>query len=135
MVVVCFFFSSRRRHTRCALVTGVQTCALPICRDGGEDQDPSAEYLADAGLLRVDPPPFDLRFDEDALHAINEARTIARRWAGLLCIYCHFEPLLLRRRMKHVPGARSIHVGCSPGAAFPHSRGTDRKSTRLNASH
>src|SRR3546814_18130132 len=36
--MVCFF-SSRRRHTRCALVTGVQTCALPICtawegRDG-----------------------------------------------------------------------------------------------------
>src|SRR3546814_18229957 len=33
--VICFtylgfFFSSRRRHTRCALVTGVQTCALPI---------------------------------------------------------------------------------------------------------
>src|SRR3546814_4506897 len=26
----CFFFSCRRRHTRCALVTGVQTCALPI---------------------------------------------------------------------------------------------------------
>src|SRR3546814_8374510 len=25
-----FFFSSRRRHTRCALVTGVQTCAPPI---------------------------------------------------------------------------------------------------------
>src|SRR3546814_1109276 len=25
-----YFFSSRRRHTRCALVTGVQTCALPI---------------------------------------------------------------------------------------------------------
>src|SRR3546814_5978531 len=28
-----FFFSSRRRHTRCALVTGVQTCALPISRE------------------------------------------------------------------------------------------------------
>src|SRR3546814_19818840 len=28
---LCFVFSSRRRHTRCALVTGVQTCALPIC--------------------------------------------------------------------------------------------------------
>src|SRR3546814_10292737 len=28
-----FFFSSRRRHTRCALVTGVQTCALPISID------------------------------------------------------------------------------------------------------
>src|SRR3546814_8212177 len=31
MFFVCIvFFSSRRRHTRCALVTGVQTCALPI---------------------------------------------------------------------------------------------------------
>src|SRR3546814_4553077 len=33
-IILCqcvFFFSSRRRHTRCALVTGVQTCALPIC--------------------------------------------------------------------------------------------------------
>src|SRR5881628_3038462 len=28
---VFFFFSSRRRHTRCQSVTGVQTCALPIC--------------------------------------------------------------------------------------------------------
>src|SRR3546814_11426616 len=35
-MVVCsvmFFFSSRRRHTSCALVTGVQTCALPIFDD------------------------------------------------------------------------------------------------------
>src|SRR3546814_6259497 len=31
VVLWSFFFSSRRRHTRCALVTGVQTCALPIC--------------------------------------------------------------------------------------------------------
>src|SRR3546814_268350 len=30
MLYLFFFFSSRRRHTRCALVTGVQTCALPI---------------------------------------------------------------------------------------------------------
>src|SRR3546814_7743157 len=30
MCSLFFFFSSRRRHTRCALVTGVQTCALPI---------------------------------------------------------------------------------------------------------
>src|SRR3546814_7325934 len=33
-ILTCFFFSSRRRHTRCALVTGVQTCALPICSVG-----------------------------------------------------------------------------------------------------
>src|SRR3546814_10521523 len=35
-----FFFSSRRRHTRCALVTGVQTCALPI------SASPSARWTA-----------------------------------------------------------------------------------------
>src|SRR3546814_13985345 len=33
-MVFIFFFSSRRRHTRCALVTGVQTCALPISVEG-----------------------------------------------------------------------------------------------------
>src|SRR3546814_5251198 len=33
-----FFFSSRRRHTRCALVTGVQTCALPISPQVGGGQ-------------------------------------------------------------------------------------------------
>src|SRR3546814_8397576 len=32
VVLLLFFFASRRRHTRCALVTGVQTCALPIYR-------------------------------------------------------------------------------------------------------
>src|SRR3546814_9320295 len=32
-VIWCFFLSGRRRHTRCALVTGVQTCALPISED------------------------------------------------------------------------------------------------------
>src|SRR3546814_9505639 len=37
---VCyFFFSSRRRHTRCALVTGVQTCALPIYAEVTIDKD------------------------------------------------------------------------------------------------
>src|SRR3546814_10267222 len=49
-----FFFSSRSRHTRCALVTGVQTCALPIycqrgsrhCQHGGDRQQ----------AIRVDSP-------------------------------------------------------------------------------
>src|SRR3546814_2984683 len=35
--MMLFFFSSRRRHTRCALVTGVQTCALPIDRKSAPD--------------------------------------------------------------------------------------------------
>src|SRR3546814_6682035 len=37
IIFVLFFFSSRRRHTRCALVTGVQTCALPIYIGTGFD--------------------------------------------------------------------------------------------------
>src|SRR3546814_13650136 len=40
-----FFFSSRRRHTRCALVTGVQTCALPIYHFGRGL--PDYDYLVD----------------------------------------------------------------------------------------
>src|SRR3546814_10766874 len=50
-----FFFSSKTRHTRCALVTGVQTCALPICRTerGGagaqEVEVQHARQLADRG--------------------------------------------------------------------------------------
>src|SRR3546814_1927090 len=35
LALFIFFFSSRRRHTRCALVTGVQTCALPISVNAG----------------------------------------------------------------------------------------------------
>src|SRR3546814_5582216 len=50
--VVCFFFSSRRRHTRCALVTGVQTCALPILTSG-LDHVEDAEPLAEADTIRM----------------------------------------------------------------------------------
>src|SRR3546814_20942684 len=46
----CFFFSSRRRHTRCALVTGVQTCALPICR---HRQDLPRRGQRGGGLERI----------------------------------------------------------------------------------
>src|SRR3546814_9547477 len=56
-----FFFSRRRRHTRCALVTGVQTCALPIYLDdkvgqllralskAGLNEDTRVMYLSDHG--------------------------------------------------------------------------------------
>src|SRR3546814_12241138 len=40
---VDFFFASRRRHTRCALVTGVQTCALPISPPGDQLGDQPAQ--------------------------------------------------------------------------------------------
>src|SRR3546814_7595448 len=49
--VLVFFFSSRRRHTRCALVTGVQTCALPIFRLRLRRIAREDEAEADAALL------------------------------------------------------------------------------------
>src|SRR3546814_3916685 len=68
---MCLFFSSRRRHTRCALVTGVQTCALPIyvgkrlrrykrrLRDHHKDREdaetlPAHQYVLEAETDRDD---------------------------------------------------------------------------------
>src|SRR3546814_7083018 len=48
---VYFFFSSRRRHTRCALVTGVQTCALPIYVVMGGAGSAVAELLNESGVV------------------------------------------------------------------------------------
>src|SRR3546814_16179023 len=52
---MCFFFSSRRRHTRCALVTGVQTCSLPISVAAlveGLARDPLAALALRSALMR-----------------------------------------------------------------------------------
>src|SRR3546814_10630322 len=48
-----FFFSSRRRHTRCALVTGVQTCALPIYQDGAYSRRPGVRSSQAVESLNV----------------------------------------------------------------------------------
>src|SRR3546814_8598673 len=45
---VIFFFSSRRRHTSGALVTGVQTCALPICTVLEETPCENSQFFEDA---------------------------------------------------------------------------------------
>src|SRR3546814_6840124 len=53
-IISDFFFSSRRRHTRCALVTGVQTCALPICTSFGSFYPTTTKdvrHRADPALL------------------------------------------------------------------------------------
>src|SRR3546814_7128795 len=48
--VLCFFFfASRRRHTRCALVTGVQTCALPISAPEGAERRTAAVLYPTVG--------------------------------------------------------------------------------------
>src|SRR3546814_2456038 len=45
-MIICFFCSSRRRHTRCALLTGVQTCALPISLSEADREDAAARKAA-----------------------------------------------------------------------------------------
>src|SRR3546814_2690656 len=79
-----FFFSSRWWHTRCALVTGVQTCALPIClllvgalhRSSPVVVSWSHGSMED--LMRIDDPalynPFGWRVAEIADPATDEAR-------------------------------------------------------------
>src|SRR3546814_19357749 len=57
-----FFFSSRRRHTRCSLVTGVQTCALPILLDALKYEAPVRPKLVH-------------RLDKDTSGALLIART------------------------------------------------------------
>src|SRR3546814_16809479 len=52
--MLVFFFSSRRRHTRCALVTGVQTCALPIL-DLPEPLGPIMACTSPASIVRSIP--------------------------------------------------------------------------------
>src|SRR3546814_6307139 len=87
MHFVFFFFSSRRRHTRCALVTGVQTCALPIslewCYSG-------AAFLSDeahtAGLVQSLHAPDELLPAARALAArLTEGRSEERR-VGKECV-------------------------------------------------
>src|SRR3546814_5493649 len=65
MFLLFFFFSSRRRHTRCALVTGVQTCALPIYgtkgrvgvdEDGTEGSRQGATPAGREGSRRIGQP-------------------------------------------------------------------------------
>src|SRR3546814_1748203 len=76
--LVSFFFSSRRRHTRCALVTGVQTCALPISAVRRQEQPfRRLDRAGEAALLVTEEHGFHHGFgqggavdgDEVAAHA------------------------------------------------------------------
>src|SRR3546814_7593304 len=68
VMLVLFVFSSRRRHTRCALVTGVQTCALPISNVAGYVGDRTVAY-----------PPVDVAAgDVDVIVARQRSHRISR---------------------------------------------------------
>src|SRR3546814_6974369 len=69
-----FFFSSRRRHTICALVTGVQTCALPILRI----VFPLAIVAIAAGLGPVETVTLSLNQPQEYERIVNSAHEIGR---------------------------------------------------------
>src|SRR3546814_10912544 len=123
-----FFFSSRRRHTRCALVTGVQTCALPISESLlPEVKDSDADFgSTEAALLGRALPIGGIAGDQQAA-TVRQA--------------C-FEPGMMKS---------TYGTGCfalfNTGSELVHSQhrllstiayrlaGQDRKRTRLSSSH
>src|SRR3546814_8075574 len=108
--IFCFFFSSRRRHTRCALVTGVQTCALPIFSPPSDLQGAIGPCCKSQALQL----PFKL---------LGGLRTQRGRPV-------HWLPWLLEDDdvMLVDDPAGHGHTTSNPAAG-------DRKSTRLNSSH
>src|SRR3546814_9789874 len=81
-----FFFSSRRRHTRCALVTGVQTCALPILLASGVDlYGRSFKYHRPRGLFSagVEEPNALVTLRSGARAEPNTRATVAELYDGL----------------------------------------------------
>src|SRR3546814_5898395 len=96
IILFIFFFSSRRRHTICALVTGVQTCALPIS-GAGKLWTPSAVSwsLADTFEVRAENWRGSLnqfgelkRYDDEQWHlkAINVAKNRSTRFLAVFQI-------------------------------------------------
>src|SRR3546814_7751903 len=120
VVLYVFIFSSRRRHTRCALGTGVQTCALPI----------SAGIQSGARLIQIG------QLAQHAGVAIDTVRYYERH--GILP-----EPRRQAsgyRRYGEDDVARLRFVRRAKGLGFTLTEirdllALDRKSTRLNSSH
>src|SRR3546814_13458694 len=75
-VFLVFFFSSRRRHTRCALVTGVQTCALPISQQRIIVNENSA--IRDLAALYARTPLDTLKLWQDFHVADNAAPYLSK---------------------------------------------------------
>src|SRR3546814_9559993 len=77
---VFFFFSSRRRHTSGALVTGVQTCALPICRRVDwrivKARAPSANAQTPAAMTRT----LVIRYDPAHAEIARYFAAAAKAW-------------------------------------------------------
>src|SRR3546814_13801664 len=78
--LVVFFFSSRRRHTRCALVTGVQTCALPISPAGAHEDWSTFEKVK---LLRrkAERPPIEQHRHSAGRSGVDAPKKEIQAWS------------------------------------------------------
>src|SRR3546814_7352754 len=105
IVFVCiFFFSSRRRHTRCALVTGVQTCALPISDRQTKGIGPF--YIADGRMWRP-------------LKVAEADQWLNRRGKYVVYAACLSLSLLSIIAFKAVTGSDRRSHYLAPGPAMP----------------
>src|SRR3546814_1199302 len=122
-----FFFSSRRRHTRCALVTGVQTCALPILelveRDAVDLVPVIAERMHITLADRAPVDEFDPRLERalrcrdelvlvDPEHLVEAEDRRNRRFA-------HADRADLRRSAPRHPGAAAVEVASERSGGHP----------------
>src|SRR3546814_4288926 len=87
LLVFFFFLSSRSRHTSCALVTGFQTCALPISNPRRAGR-PAGRTLPTACLIRAAFSVFTVPADPSALPTTDDPgdpytwRFEAQAWPG-----------------------------------------------------
>src|SRR3546814_8556139 len=73
MTCYSFLLSSRRRHTRCALVTGVQTCALPILRQTLDDAEARGDDDPRSHRVRITNPPRAQRIRRHVASIVDDA--------------------------------------------------------------
>src|SRR3546814_16506899 len=84
VVLLIFFFSSRRRNTICALVTGVQTCALPICLPERPDRRDVEGVDRDLELGGHDRFSWNLQLRRDGRDRAGQIDVARREAAGLV---------------------------------------------------
>src|SRR3546814_8464029 len=139
--IFLFFFSSRRRHTRCALVTGVQTCALPISA-WREPNGTGSSYCSRPPVLHSDPAcatarPAAARWTASTRYGRPSAAEPGLSQTPVVGLSLHWG----RRRgpplRSHLRYRQSVPEGLRlEGCNAAHRRPIDRKSTtRLNSSH
>src|SRR3546814_11128133 len=117
-----FFFSSRRRHTRCALVTGVQTCALPISGEiAPEEID---EAMIDASLDTAGLPPLDLMIRTSGEHRLSNFLLWQAAYAELLFVdtlWPDFDDDALRSEERRV-GKECVSTCRSRWSPYPYKQ-------------